>query len=362
MAYTPFIERNTDKIAGAIQKKQVGDLSSSAYMGDDQALQQLYGVNPQLAERITMKRQQSEQQRLAQQAAQKKSMQADQDIATELAKQTIGMSLEEANSYIQRESQARGLSFPAMTQEHHDQFKKAFGKSAGGAFEGTGMDAQVSNMLSRGVDDPTFRGSPEYARAWELANEPKVIRTPTGDILHRPEIDPIFRPPSAGPSTAAPTQVEAKTGVEVVEGTEREIKTTAGEKTAYGYYNRMLEDERIIDSLGDFDASSTWERLKGVTNYTSSPDYQKYMQASMDWARAKLRHESGAVISVDEAKEEALVYFPRVGDGEDVIEQKRESRQIAMDAMKVASGKEIEKQSKAPTGYAERRARLLGGQ
>ena len=127
MAYTPFIERNTDKIAGAIQKKQVGDLSSSAYMGDDQALQQLYGVNPQLAERITMKRQQSEQQRLAQQAAQKKSMQADQDIATELAKQTIGMSLEEANSYIQRESQARGLNLPAMTQEHHDQFKKAFG-------------------------------------------------------------------------------------------------------------------------------------------------------------------------------------------------------------------------------------------
>jgi hypothetical protein len=50
-------------------------------------------------------------------------------------------------------------------------------------------------MLVRGANDPPFRNTPEYAQAWQFANEPKIIRTPTGDILQQPELDPRFKAP-----------------------------------------------------------------------------------------------------------------------------------------------------------------------
>lgn len=63
------------------------------------------------------------------------------------------------------------------------------------------------------------------------------------------------------------------------------------------------------------------------------------------------------------------IYFPQIGDSDAVIKQKKQARDTAVNAMKVAAGREGEKQESAdldkfkgaPEGYAERRARLLGG-
>ena len=307
MAYTPFIERNVDKIAGAIQKKQVGELSSSAYMGDERALEQLYGVNPVLAERITAKRQQGEQKKLAQKQKQSK-------ILHDIGKETVNMEYEEAAQHAQRRAQEMGIQAPVMPREVHEQMKKAFGdEEEEGAFGGTSMDAQVSNILSKGVDDPKFRNSSEYARAWQMANEPKIIRTPTGDITLRPELSAIFKAP--GDTSSQSEQIKdikkkVERDVEVIPGTEKEVKTTADEKLSFGFYDRMQSAEKNIDKLGDFNSADTWERFKGITNISASPELQQYRQAADDWIRAKLRRESGAAIAPGEMDSEYKNIFP----------------------------------------------------
>jgi hypothetical protein len=121
--YTPFIERNVDKIAGAIQQKQQKDLSSSAYMGDKQALEQLFGVNPALAERIQTKQAQSQQAKLSQQASRNKALH-------EIGKETINMEYEQAASYAQRRAREMGIEAPVMPREVHEQMKQAFGSQA----------------------------------------------------------------------------------------------------------------------------------------------------------------------------------------------------------------------------------------
>jgi hypothetical protein len=70
-----------------------------------------------------------------------------------------------------------------------------------------------------------------------------------------------------------------------------------------------------------------------------SPDVQRYQQAASDWIRAKLRKESGAAIGVDEANQEYATYFPMSGDSAAVIEQKRQARLLATEAMKMSAGK-----------------------
>jgi hypothetical protein len=69
-------------------------------------------------------------------------------------------------------------------------------------------------------------------------------------------------------------------------------------------------------------------------------DQQKYRQAQEDWVRAKLRKESGAAIPVKEMDDEIATYFPLPFDNDPtVIEQKRQSREVATKAMVQAAGR-----------------------
>ena len=371
--YTPFAERTVDKVAGAIQQKNQTTLAQSAYMGDTSALNKLASINPEFAQKIQMQKNQQDQAKMQQARQAQEDKVKHHEMVQGIAKQTVNMSLDEANDYAQRQGQSLGIQLPLMTQEHHDQIKKAYGSDSSGAFAGKGMEAQTSNMLIRGAEDPEFRNTPEYAEAWRISNEPKVIRTPTGDILQRPEINAMFKPPgSPVPESEeiANIKASAKKDIEVIAGTEKKEKTTADEKLSYGFYSRMEKAERSIEDLGDFNSADYWERLKGVTNITSSPELQQYRQAADDWIRSKLRRESGAAIAPDEMDSEYKIYFPQIGDSQEVIRQKEKARATAVNAMRIASGGEFDRQEKEPTvglkgappGYAERRAKLLGGQ
>ena len=322
-------------------------------MGDEQALQQLYGVNPQLAERIQMKKQQEAQNKLAMAGQQQKAAQNKQKAVMAIAKQAINMPFEQAQVFAADQARAMQIDAPPLTQEHYDQFKKVFGgKESEGAFSGTGMDAQVSNFLTKGVEDPAFRDTPEYARAWQMANEPKVIRTPTGDITLRPELSGIFKSP--GNTSSQSEQIKdikttVKRDVEMIPGTEREEKTTADEKLSFGFFDRMQSAEKNIDSLGKFDSADVWERFKGMSNISASPELQQYRQAADDWIRAKLRRESGAAIAPGEMDSEYQIYFPQIGDKQAVINQKKEARKKAISAMEIAAGREAEKRGDSQT-------------
>ncbi len=69
-----------------------------------------------------------------------------------------------------------------------------------------------------------------------------------------------------------------------------------------------------------------------------TPQQPLYRQAQMDWVRAKLRKESGAVIGPKEMEDEIKTYFPQPGDSKAVIKQKAESRRAAERAMSISAG------------------------
>ena len=105
----------------------------------------------------------------------------------------------------------------------------------------------------------------------------------------------------------------------------------------------MNAAEDSIAGLGEFDSAAVWERFKGMTNITASPDLQQYRQAADDWIRSKLRRESGAVIAPAEMSKEYQIYFPQIGDSQGVIDQKKKARAEAANSMKIASGRAYEK-------------------
>lgn len=84
--------------------------------------------------------------------------------------------------------------------------------------------------------------------------------------------------------------------------------------------------------------TGTIGRLPKVGNLVVGHETQQYRQAQKDWVRAKLRKESGASISPEEMQGEIETYFPQLGDGPDVIQQKAQARMEAAVLMMRASG------------------------
>lgn len=123
-------------------------------------------------------------------------------------------------------------------------------------------------------------------------------------------------------------------------------KATEGERLSKGYYDRMVNNEAVLQSIGDKGFPTVATDVAGsiplVGGYarrkTQSVDQQKYRQAQEDWVRAKLRKESGAVIGDEEMDREISVYFAQPGDHPEVIKQKIRSREVAQQAMRDAAG------------------------
>lgn len=92
-------------------------------------------------------------------------------------------------------------------------------------------------------------------------------------------------------------------------------------------------------------------------NMLTDSDTQRFNQAMKAWVRAKLRKESGAVISDEEMAEEYRTYFPQPGDSDEVILQKRRARQKALEGMARMSGGAYEfkqpKKNDAPLSFEE---------
>jgi hypothetical protein len=72
----------------------------------------------------------------------------------------------------------------------------------------------------------------------------------------------------------------------------------------------------------------------------ASNEQALYRQAQENWVRANLRKESGAAIPPDEMDAEIATYFPTAGElsNPQIIAQKRQARQVTMDAMRKNAG------------------------
>jgi len=144
-----------------------------------------------------------------------------------------------------------------------------------------------------------------------------------------------------------PYAINQKTGMpEAVKPNE----FTDAQNQATGYYNRMVEAEKILDQemAAGFETGSAKEAIANVLPYglgglLRTPQQQRVRQAQEDWVRAKLRKESGANIPSDEMDREIQTYFPGLNETDpSIIEQKRRARlQGASQLLESTGGKRV---------------------
>jgi hypothetical protein len=127
------------------------------------------------------------------------------------------------------------------------------------------------------------------------------------------------------------------------ETTPTEKPKTEGQSSAAAYLQRLVGAEELFGKFAlEGNTTIPLTKLPSIgtaieSNILSGPE-QQLIQAQRDWVRAKLRKESGAVISPEEEADERRTYFPQPGDTPDTIEQKRQSRLAAQRQLEIQAG------------------------
>jgi hypothetical protein len=141
------------------------------------------------------------------------------------------------------------------------------------------------------------------------------------------------------------------------------LTESQGNATAFGM--RAKEANKIVSALEDAGTTNTGiirsaiggtvgmapfvggkmeqgvqSAMNALPTYAGGPNQmqQQTDQGRRNFISAVLRKESGAAIPPDEYANEEKKYFPQVGDGSKVIEQKRKARELAIQALEIQAG------------------------
>jgi hypothetical protein len=210
-------------------------------------------------------------------------------------------------------------------------------------------------------DETEWQIDTKTGMAFDKSNPSNAIRLPGFDgqsNLNIPdnatpaEVSQIYKDKARSLSATDP--VEAKRYYDLAEQVDPQPKAkppTDSQLKASGFYDRMSQSNQILIPLEDegeypmYGAAIAGIAGETARRFSMSPQEQKYKQAADDWIRAKLRQESGAVISADEMRDEYNTYFPQPGDSPEVIEQKRKARETATESMAKAGGPAVNRSS-----------------
>jgi hypothetical protein len=132
---------------------------------------------------------------------------------------------------------------------------------------------------------------------------------------------------------------------------------TESEATSAGYLTRMKAAEALMQQQGPAGFPTVATNLAGAIpmvggmaqRVAETPAQGQFRQAQEDWVRAKLRKESGAVIGEQEMAREITTYFPMPGDSPQVIAQKAQARNVAMDALSIGAGRAMDRAPATPS-------------
>ena len=126
-------------------------------------------------------------------------------------------------------------------------------------------------------------------------------------------------------------------------------KVTEDQGKAAGFATRMANSHGLINELEHVGTGAIEQGLSKVPggNYLLSAGKQRLIQAQSDFINAILRRESGAAIGKDEFANYGRQYFPVPGDTPENIEQKRQSRETAIEGTMGSAGPNY----RPPEGY-----------
>ena len=127
-------------------------------------------------------------------------------------------------------------------------------------------------------------------------------------------------------------------------GLESENKNIPQNVYTAATYGKRLEDANLqMDQLmkGGYDPTSAQNAVIGkVSPEIFKPDKMKLMeQAQRNFVNAVLRRESGSAISDSEFDSARKQYFPQTGDSEDVLNQKKRNRDVALAGLRTEGAK-----------------------
>lgn len=182
----------------------------------------------------------------------------------------------------------------------------------------------------------------ENAQLWDPRTRTFITPSQQGGPVTGPDGKPIAIPPGVDPKEFKKRVTEATADAATGKKTEVQAKDEKfankmelAEKNVTG-----LEGEGTSRISRGLDAKIPWTNTGVIpfSNSMQSDNYQKYRQGRDNFITALLRDESGAAIGSEEFQRYERELFPQPGDGQPVIEQKREARRIAIEAMKKGAG------------------------
>jgi hypothetical protein len=209
----------------------------------------------------------------------------------------------------------------------------------------------------------------------QFGNDQYGWRDPRSMSVTGPDGRPISSQPSPAQATVTGPdgkEIPIPAGVDPkafrTEVTKATADAATGKKTevqgkAEQFANRMETAEASLagglekQALG---ASGAFQAIAGgvpvVGSTMQSEAYQRYNQAKSQFVTALLRQESGAAIGKEEFNRYDREFFPQPGDTQATIDQKAQSRRVAIEAMKKGAGPSykspdiVRPKPNAPTG------------
>jgi len=126
-----------------------------------------------------------------------------------------------------------------------------------------------------------------------------------------------------------------------IAGTAPPKAPTQGERSSLLFFQRMAD---AVTNLDELEAGIAKTGLIGQAQMAAfdmplllTQNQERYEQAQRTFTEARLRRDSGAAIPPEEFANDRLTYFPQPGDTADTLAQKAQSRQVALNGLRVAS-------------------------
>ena len=158
--------------------------------------------------------------------------------------------------------------------------------------------------------------------------------------------------PGITPANKVKRRLEIKRATLAIKKMDLDIKKAAKDASEGGQFKasqyvaavygvRMVQAAATIKSLkeGGFDRTRiNFGIMNKLPNWFQDPELQRQVQSERNFINALLRRESGAAIAESEFENAQKQYFPKSGDDESVLEQKKRNREIAIAGMEAESG------------------------
>jgi len=192
-------------------------------------------------------------------------------------------------------------------------------------------DGSIINAITGEV---IYQGKPKAQGPIELSPGATLYDTTTGKPLYTA---PGKASTGNGDELLSPTEAIAlgvKYGTTrdqaAALGIQPEKPLTAEQSKVATYAQRMAQANEVIDKIGK-DFTGVTAIGGSLPNIFQTGDRQAFEQSKVNFATAVLRRESGAAIAPSEFVSVEKLYFPRAGDGEDVLKQKEQARKTVID-------------------------------